>query len=58
MNTVLANPSLKEIAQELDGKVLFGESYLNNQAGAYSEAMQLRNYLTHLKESSLDHYAW
>jgi phosphate acetyltransferase len=54
MNTVLANPSLKEIAQELDGKVLFGENYLNNQAGAYSVgAMQLRNYLTHLKESSL-----
>ncbi len=51
---VLANPSLKEIAVELHGKVLFGESHLNNQAGAFSVgAMQLRNYLTHLKESSL-----
>jgi phosphate acetyltransferase len=54
MNDVLANPSLREIAQELEGTVLFGENYLNNQAGAYSVgAMQLRNYLTHLKESSL-----
>jgi hypothetical protein len=33
MNTVLANPSLKEIAQELDGRD--GESYLNNQAERY-----------------------
>ncbi|MDP5140844.1 MAG: AAA family ATPase, partial [Spirosomaceae bacterium] len=53
-NPVLANPSLREIAEELDGKVLFGEAHLNNQAGAFSVgAMQLRNYLTHLKESSL-----
>lgn len=53
-NPVLANPSLREIAEELDGKVLFGENHLNNQAGAFSVgAMQLRNYLTHLKESSL-----
>jgi phosphate acetyltransferase len=35
MNTVLVNPSLKEIAQELDGKVLFGER-LNSSDGAYS----------------------
>jgi phosphate acetyltransferase len=54
MNAVLANPSLREIARELKGTVLFGENHLNNQAGAYSVgAMQLRNYLTHLKESSL-----
>lgn len=53
-NSALANPSLKEIVDELKGKVLFGESHLNNQAGAFSVgAMQLRNYLTHLKESSL-----
>jgi phosphate acetyltransferase len=50
----LAYPSLKEIVEELNAKVLFGEAYLNNQAGYFSVgAMQLRNYLTHLKESSL-----
>ena len=54
LNTTLANPSLREITDELNGTVLFGENYLHNQAGAFSVgAMQLRNYLTHLKESSL-----
>ncbi|AWV97136.1 phosphate acetyltransferase [Arcticibacterium luteifluviistationis] len=53
-NTRLSQPSLKEIVDELNGKVLFGEQYLNNQAGFFSVgAMQLRNYLNHLKESSL-----
>ncbi|MDY8135353.1 phosphate acetyltransferase [Aquimarina sp. 2201CG5-10] len=50
----LSNPSIKEIVKELDGKVLFGKEYLNNQAGSFGVgAMQLRNYLTHLKENSL-----
>ncbi|MET7030383.1 phosphate acetyltransferase [Sediminicola luteus] len=54
LNPVLANPTIKEIVEELDGKVLFGEAYLNNQAGYFSVgAMQLRNYLTHLKNNSL-----
>ena len=54
LNPVLANPTIKEIVEELDGKVLFGEAYLNNQAGYFSVgAMQLRNYLTHLKNDSL-----
>ncbi|ALM06876.1 phosphate acetyltransferase [Sediminicola sp. YIK13] len=54
LNPVLANPTIKEIVEELDGKVLFGEAYLNNQAGYFSVgAMQLRNYLTHLKSNSL-----
>lgn len=54
LNPVLINPSIKEIVETLDGKVLFGENYINNQAGAYSVgAMQLRNYLTFLKEDSL-----
>ncbi|WP_341225576.1 phosphate acetyltransferase [uncultured Arcticibacterium sp.] len=53
-NTSLSQPSLKEIVDDLNGKVLFGKQYLNNQAGFFSVgAMQLRNYLTHLKESSL-----
>ncbi len=50
----LINPTIKEIVKELDGKVLFGKEYLNNQAGSFGVgAMQLRNYLTHLKDNSL-----
>ncbi|WP_282081409.1 phosphate acetyltransferase [Aquimarina algiphila] len=50
----LLNPTIKEIVNELDGNVLFGKEYLNNQAGSFGVgAMQLRNYLTHLKENSL-----
>lgn len=50
----LANPTLKEILKELNGKVLFGEEYLDNQTGNFGVgAMQLRNYLNHLKEDSL-----
>ncbi len=54
LNPILANPTVKEIAEKLNGKLIFGEAFINNQAGAYSVgAMQLRNYLTHLKEESL-----
>ncbi len=54
INPILANPTIKEIVNELNGKVLFGSSFINNQAGAFSVgAMQLRNYLNHLKEDSL-----
>ena len=54
LNPTLANPSIKEIVEKLDAKILFGEKYLNNQAAYYSVgAMQLRNYLTHLKENGL-----
>ncbi len=54
MNPILANPSIKEIVEKLEAKVLFGESYINNQAGYFSVgAMQLRNYLTYLKENAL-----
>ncbi len=50
----LINPTIKEIVDALDGEVLFGEEFLNNQAGSFGVgAMQLRNYLTHLKEDSL-----
>jgi phosphate acetyltransferase len=38
----------------LDAKVLFGSAHLNNQTGNFSVgAMQLCNYLLHLKENSL-----
>ena len=54
LNPILANPSIKEIVEALDATVLFGKDYLNNQAGYFSVgAMQLRNYLTHLKENGL-----
>ncbi|HLW32063.1 MAG TPA: phosphate acetyltransferase [Aequorivita sp.] len=54
LNPLLANPSIKEIVETLDAKVLFGESFINNQAGNYSVgAMQLHNYLLHLKENAL-----
>ncbi len=54
LNPVLANPSVKEICDSLNGKILFGEAYLNNQVDGFSVgAMQLRNYLVHLKENGL-----
>ena len=54
LNPLLANASVREIVEELDATILFGESHINNQAGYFSVgAMQLRNYLTHLKENGL-----
>ena len=53
-NSILGSPTVKEIAQELDAKILFGKDYMNNQVAGFSVgAMQLRNYITHLKEDSL-----
>lgn len=50
----LASPTIKEIAKSLNAKILFGKDMINNQSDYYSVgAMQLRNYLTHLKENSL-----
>jgi phosphate acetyltransferase len=50
----LAHPTIKEIVEELDGNVLFGANFLDNQTGSFGVgAMQLRNYLTHLKTDSL-----
>lgn len=54
LNPILANPSIKEIVDALGATVLFGQAYLNNQAGYFSVgAMQLPNYIKHLKETSL-----
>lgn len=54
LNDNLANPSIREIVDTLDAKILFGEEFINNQAGNFSVgAMQLRNYLIHLKEKAL-----
>ncbi len=50
----LASPTLKEILKMLDGTILFGKDMINNQIDSFSVgAMQLRNYLTHLKENAL-----
>ncbi|MCH4553179.1 phosphate acetyltransferase [Aestuariibaculum lutulentum] len=50
----LASPTVKEIVKLLDGTVLFGKDHLNNLIENYSVgAMQLRNYLTHLKDNAL-----
>ena len=50
----LKNPTLKEISEFLNGKVLFGKKFLNNQAGSFGVgAMQLHNYLTKFKKDSL-----
>ncbi|MEG9326795.1 phosphate acetyltransferase [Salinimicrobium catena] len=50
----LGNPTLKEITEALDGKILFGAEFLDNQSGSFNVgAMQLRNYLKHLKNESL-----
>ncbi|AKA34236.1 phosphate acetyltransferase [Flagellimonas lutaonensis] len=54
LNPILGNPTIKEIVDQLEGEVLFGEDYMNNQAGHFGVgAMQLRNYLTHLREDGL-----
>lgn len=50
----LNNPTMQEIVNELNAKVLFGESYLNNEIGHFSVgAMQLHNYLVHLDNNAL-----
>lgn len=50
----LANPTVKEVVEILNGKVLFGQQFLDNSIESFSTgAMQLRNYLTRIKENSL-----
>ncbi len=50
----LSHPTLHEILESLDGKVLFGKENLDNQTGSFGVgAMQLHNYLTHLRDNSL-----
>ncbi|WP_299012456.1 phosphate acetyltransferase [uncultured Polaribacter sp.] len=50
----LAFPTVKEVVKALNGVVLFGEQFLDNAIGSYSTgAMQLRNYLTRIKENAL-----
>ena len=50
----LSYPTVKEVLQALDGRVLFGEQFLDNAIGSFSTgAMQLRNYLMRIKENAL-----
>lgn len=50
----LSYPTVREVAKALNGSVLFGKQFLNNAIGSYSTgAMQLRNYLTRIKENAL-----
>ncbi|WP_417887845.1 phosphate acetyltransferase [Zunongwangia sp.] len=50
----LFNPTVKEITETLNGKILFGEEHIDNQTGSFGVgAMQLRNYITKLKDDSL-----
>ena len=50
----LDNPSIRELADVLNAKVLFGENFLNNQGGNFIVgAMQLRNFLRRLIENCL-----
>jgi len=47
-------PTIKEIIDELKAKIIFGKKKINNQVGGFEVgAMQLRNFLTHLKDDSL-----
>jgi len=50
----LQNPTVKEIYDSLDGKLLFGEAYLSNQVDNFvTGAMQLPNFLSYIKENVL-----
>ncbi len=50
----LDNPTIRELADVLNAKVLFGENFLNNEGGNFIVgAMQLRNFLRRLIENCL-----
>jgi phosphate acetyltransferase len=50
----LNSPSIKEFADELEAEVLFGKDFISNQVeNSAVGAMQLRNFLPHLKENCL-----
>ncbi len=50
----LNSPTMQEINKQLDGKLLFGEDQLSNQADHFiTGAMQVPNFLNYLKENVL-----
>jgi phosphate acetyltransferase len=53
-NKRLRSPTLKEITERLNGKILFGKEHLNNQADNFvTGAMQVPNFLNYIKENVL-----
>lgn len=53
-NLYLENPTVKEVSEALQGKVIFGKQFIDNTIGSFGTgAMQLRNYLTRIKENAL-----
>jgi phosphate acetyltransferase len=50
----LLNPSMKEICEQLDGKLLFGEEHFANQVDNFvTGAMQVPNFLRHIQDNVL-----
>ncbi len=50
----LEKPTVQEIVDECDAKVLVGKRHLNNQTGSFAVgAMQLRNFIKRIEENSL-----
>lgn len=50
----LNSPSIKEFADEMEAKILFGEDFISNQVETSAVgAMQLQNFLPHLKPNCL-----
>jgi phosphate acetyltransferase len=50
----LQNPSMKEVYENLNGKLLFGRDHLSNQVDNFvTGAMQVPNFLNYLKENVL-----
>ncbi|EHQ29997.1 phosphate acetyltransferase [Mucilaginibacter paludis] len=50
----LKNPTIKDIAEALGGKMLFGEDYMANQVDNFvTGAMMLPNFLNHIKDNVL-----
>lgn len=50
----LKSPTMKEILENIGGKLLFGESQLSNQVDNFvTGAMQVPNFLNHIKENVL-----
>ncbi|MCK5781525.1 MAG: phosphate acetyltransferase [Flavobacteriales bacterium] len=54
MEKKLSSPTISEINEALDGKILFGETLMNKRAEVFHVgAMQLRNYLPRMGENCL-----
>ncbi|MEJ7830119.1 MAG: phosphate acetyltransferase [Segetibacter sp.] len=50
----LLNPTMKEIYEQLGGKLIVGEQYLSNQVDNFiTGAMQVPNFLKHIKDNVL-----